>query len=272
MPNTFDYNATLVKRTDVTDTLSVFLIKSDQLLSEFKPGQFTMVGLKPEAIRCELSEPEAVKRKDTDVIIRRAYSICSDPSQVDTYEIYLSLVKAGELTSRLFHLKEGDRLWNSGKPAGLFTLDYVKPEKGLLMFSTGTGIAPFISMVRKALRENSDRKMMLLNAIDVSNQLGYRQELEGFTQKFSNFKYLPVVTFPDRDLDWKGLTGWVQDDIRNRTYENETGWQLTPKDFQVLLCGNPAMIKAGIEALTEKGFVQGKSKDPTASIFIEEYW
>ena len=272
MVDTFQYNATLTRRIDVTDTLSIMQIKSDQPLGSFKAGQFTMIGLKPEAPRCPNVGPEEVKRKPTDKIIRRAYSMCSDPAQTQYYEFYLSLVKTGELTSRLYMMKEGDRLWSSGKPSGVFTLGSVPPEKGLFMISTGTGIAPFMSMTRQARREKSQRKIIMLNAIDVSKQLGFRAELEAYAKENSNFHYLPVVTFPNLEPTWKGLTGWVQDDIRNGKYEKKVGWKITPDTFQVLLCGNPAMIKSAIEALTEKGFKHGKSKDPSASIYTEEYW
>ncbi len=99
-------------------------------INDFKPGQFTMVGLTPDSVRCPHAETEEVKRKPTDPIIRRAYSICSDPQNSDTYEIYLSLVKKGELTSRMFILKEGDRVWNSGKPTGFFTTERIPETKG----------------------------------------------------------------------------------------------------------------------------------------------
>lgn len=272
MTDVFEYNATLIRRTNITDTLCIMQIKSDVPIDPFKAGQFTMIGLKPQEPRCPDAGPEDVKRKPTDAIIRRAYSIASDPAQTQYYELYLSLVKTGELTSRLYCLKEGSRIWNSGKPAGLFTLDSLATEKGLFMISTGTGIAPFMSMFRQAKREKSKRKIIILNAIDVSNQLGYRSELEAAAKENPNFRYLPVVTFPNREPTWKGLTGWVQDDIRKGMYEKTVGWEITPDTFQVLLCGNPAMIKSAIEAFTEKGFRHGKSKDSTASIYTEEFW
>lgn len=272
MSNPFDYNATLSQSVDVADTLRIIKVKMDTPHPPFKPGQFVMVGLTPETPRYEKAEPEVVKRKPTDKIIRRAYSICSNPNDTHSYELYLSLVKSGELTPRLWRLKEGDRLWCSGKPAGVFSIQSVPIERGLLFFCTGTGIAPFMSMIRTARREKSTRKITLVHAVDVSAHLAYRKELEAYATENPNFHYLPVITFPDRDPKWTGLTGWIQDDIRNGTYEKKIRAPILPDGMHVLLCGNPAMIKSAIEALREKGYVQGKSNDPTASIYIEEYW
>ncbi len=266
----FTYNATVKARVDVTDTLSIFQIENDEPFPEFKPGQFTMIGLTPDAERASGSEPEEIKRKPTDEIIRRAYSMSSSPEEKSHYEVYVSFVKSGELSSRLFNLKPGDRLWNSGRASGLFTTQNIPENKGIVMFSTGTGIAPFVSIARHAKAHQQNRHLVVANGIDVSAQLGFKEELEGYCS--DHFHYLPIVTFPDRDPDWKGLTGWVQDDIRNGTYDSQIGKKLMPEHFHVMLCGNPAMISAAIEALEDRGFKHGKVKDPEATIYTEEYW
>jgi ferredoxin--NADP+ reductase len=268
----FETNTTVLRKTEVTDTLCLMRLRADSGALVFKPGQFTMVGLPPEAPRCKTSETEEVKRKPSDVLIRRAYSMSSDPEDRDSFEIYVSLVKKGELSPRLFHLKDGDRLWSSGKAAGFFTTERIPETKGLVMFSTGTGVAPFISIIRSSARQGSPRPLILVHAVDVSAQLAFDVELKSLRQKLPGLHYFPVVTFPDREPSWKGLTGWIQDDLRKGEYERRSGMKIVPAAMHAMLCGNPAMIKAGIEALEERGFKYGKAKDPDATLSTEEYW
>jgi ferredoxin--NADP+ reductase len=175
-----DYNATVTSRLDINPFLIVLGIKPDQQPYNFKPGQYTVVGLKASTPRVEGSTPEA-NPKEGDVVIQRAYSVASGNKEA-ALDFYLALVSHGELTPRLFTLKEGDRVYVGAKATGVFTLDSVAPNKSLLLMATGTGLAPYISMLRTQLDELKNRKVVVLHGVRHSTDLGYREELEALSK------------------------------------------------------------------------------------------
>ena len=182
---------------------------------------------------------------DPDRMIRRAYSIASE-SRADEYlEFYLTVVMSGELTPRLFNLKIRDRLYVGPKAVGVFTLDKA-PGKHILMIGTGTGLAPYMSMLRSELECNGPRQFVMVHGARYSWDLGYRTELTGLARHCGNFHYMPVITRPQEDVTWRGRSGYLQNVIASGAIEEETGLALTPENFDIFLCGNPGMIETVI--------------------------
>jgi len=213
----------------------------------------------------------ATAAADPDRMIRRAYSIASE-SRADEYiEFYLTLVMSGELTPRLFTLKLHDRVYVGPKAVGVFTLDKVEPGKHVLMVCTGTGLAPYMSMLRSQLVCNGPRKFVVVHGARFSWDLGYRTELTGLARHCGNFHYVPVITRPREDVTWRGRSGYLQNVIASNAIEEETGLALTPENFDVFLCGNPAMIDTVIGWAEERGFVRDKGHD-IGTLHTEEYW
>jgi len=207
---------------------------------------------------------------DPDRMIRRAYSIASE-SRADEYlEFYLTVVMSGDLTPRLFKLKIKDRLYVGPKAVGVFTLDKA-PGKHILMIGTGTGLAPYMSMLRSELDCNGPRKFVVVHGSRYSWDLGYRTELTGLARHCSNFVYMPVITRPQEDVTWKGRSGYLQNVIASDAIEEETGLALTPENFDIFLCGNPGMIETVISWAEARGFVRDKGHD-LGTIHTEEYW
>lgn len=269
MPKLVEYNATVTSRLDINPFLIILGIKPDLQPYNFKPGQYTVVGLKASTPRVEGSTPEA-NPKEGEAIIQRAYSIAS-ANNTGVLDFYLALVSHGELTPRLFTLKKGDRVYVGAKSTGVFTLDSVAPNKSLLLMATGTGLAPYISMLRSQLNELKNRKVVVLHGVRHSGDLGYREELEALEKKHSNIVYLPVISQPAKDPSWKGQGGYLQDVIFSGVVQERTGLKVTPENFDVFICGNPAMIEASIEKLSAVGFILAKGRNP-GTIHIEEYW
>ena len=116
----------------------------------YTPGQFAVVGLPKNAPRIAMSDPET-PAGDPGRLIRRAYSIASSPLARDHVEIFVNLVTSGEFTPRLFALRPGDRLWLGPKLTGLFTLRDVPRDRNVALVATGTGVAPYMSMLRTEL-------------------------------------------------------------------------------------------------------------------------
>ncbi len=208
--------------------------------------------------------------RDEDRMIRRAYSIASESRPDEYLEFYLTVVMSGDLTPRLFNLKLRDRLYVGPKAVGVFTLDKA-PGKHILMVATGTGLAPYMSMLRTELECNGPRQFVIVHGARYSWDLGYRTELTGLARHCHNFHYIPVITRPQEDVTWRGRSGYLQSFIASDAIENETGLELTPDNFDIFLCGNPGMIESVLELALGRGFVRDKGHD-IGTLHTEEYW
>jgi ferredoxin--NADP+ reductase len=299
-----EYNATVSGRVEVAPGLIILRVTPDNLPFEFKAGQYVVLGLKASAPRCDDAEVEGVPSveagsagdatavtgtpesqaavdaqaaavakaaADPERMIRRAYSIASE-SRADEYlEFYLTMVSSGELTPRLFNLELRDRVYVGPKAVGVFTLDKAAPDKHILMIGTGTGLAPYMSMLRSELVCGGPRMFVVVHGARFSWDLGYRTELAGLARHCSNFHYLPVITRPQEDVTWKGRSGYLQNVVASGAVEAETGLALTPDNFDIYLCGNPGMIETVIEWAEARGFVRDKGHD-VGTLHTEEYW
>ena len=169
------YNATLIRRCELNSGLIIMRVETDGLLFTFEAGQYTVLGLQAGSPRVAMSDP-GEDAPSSDRLIRRAYSIASSSVENQYLEFYVSLVRSGALTPRLFSISEGDRLWLGPKAVGQFTLEQVAPEHNLILISTGTGLAPYLSMVRTAHRCGQGRKFYVIHGARYSWDLGYRSE------------------------------------------------------------------------------------------------
>jgi ferredoxin--NADP+ reductase len=296
-----EYNATVSSRVEVAPGLVIMRIVPDKLPFEFKAGQYVVLGLKASEPRVGEAEADAVSElrgpaaadsvagtqesqaavdaqaaavakaaEDPDRMIRRAYSIASESRSDEFVEFYLTLVMSGELTPRIFNLKVKDRLYVGPKAVGVFTLDKA-PGKHILMVGTGTGLAPYMSMLRSELDCNSDRKFVVVHGARYSWDLGYRTELTGLARHCTNFKYIPVITRPQDDVTWRGQSGYLQNVIASGVIEEQAGLPLTPDNFDIFLCGNPGMIETVIGWAEARGFTRDKGHDH-GTLHVEEYW
>ena len=172
-----DLNATVTMRYEINHGLLVLQVVPDEEMPAFSAGQYTVLGLPGSAIRTTLAEPEDAPA-DPEKIIKRAYSITSSSRQGKYFEFYVALVRTGALTPRLFALQAGDRIWMSRRVVGMFTLDDVPEGNDVVFVATGTGLAPYLSMLRSAYQFDAARRTVVCQAARVSWDLGYRSELE----------------------------------------------------------------------------------------------
>ena len=186
-------------------------------------------------------------------------------------EFYLTLVTSGELTPRLFAVKYGGRLFVAPKASGLFTLDRVPPHKSVILIATGTGLAPYMSMLRTLLVHDDKRKFVVLHGARHSWDLGYRAELETLARLRPNLTYIPSITRPEEDIHFRGRTGRIQTLFSSGIVEELSGVPLDPCQTDVFLCGNPDMIHQVKEMLIAKGFAPDQGREQ-GSIHVEEYW
>lgn len=266
-----DLNAVVAQKFEVAPGLMVLrVVPDDGRVGDFKPGQFAVLGLPVNAPRCVMSDPEEGEVKGP--LIRRAYSIASASLERDYLEFYITLVRSGQLTPRLFALSPGDRLWLGPKITGTFTLDQAPVEKHVLMVATGTGLAPYMSMMRTVLGAAEDRLFAVVLGARHSWDLGYHAELVTMSRISPRFTYLPVISRPaEEPVPWNGPTGYVMDLVTGGAVTEAWGFAPKPADTSVFLCGNPAMIEDMCTLLGDHGFVEHSRKTP-GEIFVERYW
>jgi len=264
------YNATVVGREEINPQLVVLRVRPDAPLFDFKPGQFGVLGLlggEPRVAEAAPDETEVV----ADKMIRRAYSIASSSIERRYVEFYLTLITSGQLTPRLFALQHGSRIFLGPKASGIFTLDRVPAEKAVILIATGTGLAPYISMLRTMLVKETERRFVVLHGARYGWDLGYRGELESLARIRPNFTYIPSITRPDQDKHFNGRSGRIQTLVEQGVVEETSGVVLDPAQAEVFLCGNPEMVKTVQTLLLAKGFTVSHGQE-TGTIHVEEYW
>ena len=253
------------------DTMILRVAPDGWELPDHHPGQYCVIGLPGSAPRVDLSEPEE-ELPDPDKFIVRAYSIASGARQKDHMEFYVTLVRSGSLTPRLFALKRGDRIHLGQKVTGMFTLNQIPEEANLVLMGTGTGLAPYMSMIRTFLTPESKRRFCVVHGARHSWDLGYRAQLSLLDNMLPHFNYVPVISRPGMEITpWGGEIGYIQDiwkrDIVSQLWDEKP----SPDNTHVFLCGNPGMVVDTLAMLEEGGFREHTRKEP-GEVHLERYW
>ena len=255
-------NSTVVGRIDVTPELMILRVLPDDGVPNFVPGQYVALGMLGGTPRYPGAALEA-EAPAPDKLIKRAYSIGSSPEQRDYLEFYIAVLPTGVLTSRLAAVREGDRVFCQPKVTGTFTLDGVPPDKNLVLVSTGTGLAPFMSMVRTSSTWGSNRRVTVIHGVRYPEDFAYSDELRSLEDSTQALQYLPIASRVEDT--WSGRKGRVQ-----KLFDDGTV-KLNPQMDHVFLCGNPAMIEELEISLTNQGF-QVHSKKSPGNLHVEKYW
>ncbi|NOR85997.1 MAG: ferredoxin--NADP reductase [Bacteroidales bacterium] len=265
-----ELNSVIVQILQVSPIMKIIRIKPiGWEFPEFKGGQFVALALPGSAERCNDSTDEFETPADPDKLIKRAYSIAST-STADYVEFYITLVHSGTLTPRLFNLNIGDKVWMGKKGVGMFTLDEVDAKRNIILIATGTGVAPYMSMLRSdALKRKGN--IMIIHGAANSWDLGYSSELQLLESMFDSFSYLPTITEPAKEpAGWNGDDRFIGDIWADGIGEKKWGFKPSPEDTDFFLCGNPRMSDGMVEMLEKDGFIEHKRKTP-GQIHVEEF-
>ena len=230
-----------------TDRLFSFTTTRDTAL-RFSNGHFTMIGLKVDG------KP-----------LLRAYSIAS-PNYAEHLEFLSIKVQNGPLTSRLQHIQPGDTVIVGKKPTGTLLIDYLLPAKRLYLLATGTGLAPFLSVIRDPETYEKFEQVVLVHGVREVKELAYRELLEQQLKQDEflgdmvqqQFLYHPTVT-----REAFVHQGRIPHVIENGQLAKDLGLpDLNPAEDRVMICGSPEMLR-DLKALCEKrGFVEGSTTRP----------
>ena len=230
------------------DTLFSFKCTRDPGL-RFENGQFVMIGL----------------QQDNGRPLMRAYSIAS-PNWEEHLEFFSIKVPDGPLTSQLQHLKEGDEIIISKKPTGTLVLDDLNPGKHLYLLSTGTGLAPFMSVIRDPDTYEKFEQVILVHGVRQVDELAYhdlmvdhlpQHEFLGEMVRQKLLYYPTVTREPYKNM------GRVTDLIENGKLFADL--ELPPLDRahdRVMICGSPAMLNDLKHMLEKRGFNEGNTTTP----------
>lgn len=265
-----ELNAIVQQVVQVSPIMKVFRVAPiGWTLPEFKPGQFVGIGLPPTAPKCaeateEMTEPAA------DKLIKRAYSIASSNVSKEYVEFYITLVHSGALTPRLFNLQIGDKIWLGNKFVGMFTLEEVDENQNIVLIGTGTGVAPYMSMLRSdALRRKGN--IVVIHGAANSWDLGYSSELNLLESIAPHFSYIPTITMPEKEFTpWPGKTQFIQEIWEEGTIEKLWGFKPTAENTHIFLCGNPNMVNGMTECLEKEGFKEHTRKQ-AGQIHVEKF-
>lgn len=203
--------------------------------------------------------------------IVRAYSVVSSPFD-ETLEFFSIVVPDGAFTSRLQYLKQGDQLYLEKIPYGFLTLArYQQPApKDLWLLATGTGLAPFISMLQDFETWQKYQTIVLAYSVRTEQELAYVDEIQQIQHTFGEdgaaFYFLPIVT---RDPFAK-LNKRLPILIESGELDEVTGLKLHPEHSHIMLCGNPQMVEDTKEALKSRGLTMNRRG--VGNIAVENYW
>ena len=230
-----------------TDTLFSFKTTRDPAF-RFKNGQFTMIGIEVEG------KP-----------LLRAYSVVS-PNYEDGLEFFSIKVQNGPLTSRLQHLKEGDPVIVGRKATGTLVLDNLKSGRNLYLLGTGTGLAPFMCLIRDPETYERFEKVVLLHGCRQVAELAYGELI---TQDLPQDEFLgedigqKLIYYPTVTREPFRNRGRITDLITSGQLFKDIGLPpLNPMDDRVMLCGSPQMLADLKVMLEDGGFEEGNHGEP----------
>lgn len=220
-------------------------------IEPFRAGQFTKLGLEIDG-----------------QIVQRAYSFVNPPSD-NKIEIYATRVADGVLSPRLHALEAGDSVMISARANGFFTLDEIPEGEHLWMLATGTAIGPYLSILREPNVWRRFRKVALIHAVRFSADLSYQAEINELLERHPD--QLVVQPFVSREPAPLSLPGRIPQAIADGMLERHIGLTLNPEQSQIMLCGNPEMVRETKAILETMGFVKNLRRKP-GQITMEHYW
>ncbi len=231
-----------------TDRLFSFTTTRDTGF-RFSNGHFTMIGL----------------RQPNGKPLLRAYSIAS--ANYEEHLEFLSIkVPDGPLTSQLQHIQPGDTIVMGRKPTGTLLLDYLLPGKNLYLMGTGTGLAPWMSIIRDPDTYERFEKVILMHGVRQVEELAYRDYI---TQELPQHEFLgemvsnQLIYYPTVTREPFERQGRIGDLIESGQVARELGLpELNPETDRVMICGSPEMLKTLKELCEKRGFKEGNTSTP----------
>lgn len=219
-------------------------------VAPFESGQFLQVGM-------EVPEKH----------LHRPYSVASP--HANTLDFFIVRVDGGELTPRLWELEEGASIDVSSKATGGFTLSHTPEADTIWLLATGTGLAPYIAMMREKTIWERHKNVVLVHGVRYATDLAYQDELSQVKETYGGrFHFIPVVSRADVP---DAICGRITTAIENGSLESKAENALSPSNCVVMMCGNPQMLD-DVEALLANRGMHRHKKSAPGHVVVERYW
>ncbi len=247
---------------------------------KFTAGQFVRLGIHGKDLQyfAQNHETKLITSEtqgqlvDLDGYVFRAYSVASSPYD-EFIEFFSVVIPKGEFTSKVNHIQVGDSLLLNTTPFGYLTLArYQLPlPNDLSLLATGTGLAPFLSILKTIDVWQQYQRIILVYSARTSQELAYQEEIGSIKSIYGDdgaaFVFLPIVT---READYAGEKARIPNLILSGKLTELVGQKLDKERSHVMLCGNPQMVEDTKEALKSIGLTMNRRGE--GNIAVENYW
>ena len=230
-------------------TETLFSLRVEGARPRYEAGQFVRIAL-------DTVEGDAASR------VARAFSLVNPPDD-PVLEFYGVIVPEGPLSPRLAKLQPGDALYVAPNPAGFLVLSEVPDAETLWLVATGTGLAPFLSILRTATPWRRFKNVVLVHAARYASELTYGEVIRASAARY--------VTFVSREPAPGSLAGRIPAAIADGRLEKAAGLPLAPQSSHVMLCGNPQMLRDATAALAARGMRKHRRR-ASGHITVESFW
>ncbi|MFC6204919.1 ferredoxin--NADP reductase [Psychrobacter urativorans] len=264
---------TVLSKTTWTPNLFSFTVTRPDSF-KFTAGQFVRLGVNPSQLQY-YQQPRAAAEQAVDEEVFRAYSIVSSPFD-EVLEFFSIVIPDGAFTSQLQHLQVGDELLLNTMPFGFLTLArYQKPHpKDLWLLATGTGLAPFLSMLQDLQTWQDYEHIVLAYSARTVEELAYVEKIEQLQHNFGSLVdnpakliFIPIVT---RESMTDALSERLPKLLLDQSLQQRAGIALDIDSAHVMVCGNPEMVEDTKETLKSLGMVMNRRGE--GNIAVENYW
>ncbi|MEO5701517.1 MAG: ferredoxin--NADP reductase [Casimicrobiaceae bacterium] len=236
-------------------TSSLFSLQIDAAEVTFEAGQFA---------RLALPAPQGSREP----MLGRPYSFVNNPADAP-HEFYVIIVPEGPLSPRLATLVPDDPVWLLPRANGFFTVAELPAAEVLWCLATGTGLGPYLSILRTTEPWAKFDRCVLVHAVRHAEELTYRDTIDGIAAAHPGaFTYVPIVS---RAPHPGALTGRIPAAIADRRLEMRAGIAMSPENSHVMLCGNPAMVEDTQKVLETLGMRRHRRREP-GHYSAETYW
>ena len=273
---------TVLSKTTWTPNLFSFTVSRPDSF-KFTAGQFVRLGVNPSQLKyykqlsavADTDDDDEELNETLNEDIFRAYSIVSSPFD-EVLEFFSIVIPDGAFTSQLQHLEVGDELLLNTMPFGFLTLArYQKPlPKDLWLLATGTGLAPFLSMLQDLKTWEDYEHIILAYSARSTEELAYIEKIESLQEDFGSLVdnpakliFIPIVT---REAVEGALTERLPKLLLDGALQERAGIALDVDSTHVMLCGNPDMVEDTKETLKSLGLVMNRRGE--GNIAVENYW
>ena len=247
---------------------------------KFTAGQFVRLGIHGKDLQyfAQNHETKLITSEiqgqpiDLEGYVFRAYSVASSPYD-EFIEFFSVVIPEGEFTSKVNHIQVGDSLLLNTTPFGYLTLArYQLPlPNDLWLLATGTGLAPFLSILKTIDVWQQYQRIILVYSARTSQELAYQAEIGSIKSIYGDngaaFVFLPIVT---READYAGEKARIPNLILSGKLTELVGQKLDKERSHVMLCGNPQMVEDTKEALKSIGLTMNRRGE--GNIAVENYW